>query len=801
MERPVPVPAPAPDSPLDPLLERLAFLETANDGLKTKLSAGGFNAALQNLGLREQLEHARAEVSRQQEALNSFYREILAAAQARDRAQAAAEESIAAREAAVQERDALRSRLGKLEDDLERARRGALDDDARRRVDDLEAALERARRGAQEAELTLQAASRTSLQEAQAGAEQRLRALTAEFSEREARLLKTLDEERRLLGEAGLELETAQRRAQVAESSLREASRKADDEAAARQRMLAKEFADREAALLNIVENDRRLIEALKTDLERARGGEAEAARALRESDQKAQAEAEQRFQLLAKASADREVLILKEGEDERRRLAELAIELERTSRAGKEAEAALRESSRAALHEAEERRQKLTAEFAEREAMLLKTAENDRRRLELELSSRDAKEADRVYRESQRKTLPVLQAEFAGREALILKQAENDRRNLEAMEIELRRRDAAAAEREAQHLATAESDRRRLNAMRLELERTLSAAQESARILQESHQKAQHAAETEAADRLRSLANEITAREALFLKTNADDRKLLAELKLELDLERAARKADGAPTEAPEFSPESALTPEEGAAAAPFISPALEPLLDPGWARLLRLVRPPVEAAYAHLRRLSSTALTAGQKTLLRMAAASIASASDSLSSVELSLEDGPAPAAPSPLLPVLDSSLTAWEPAFRGRGVALTREFIAPLPETAHSPKELRIALHHVLRNVLEAVPRGGRLAVRAARAPDGGLRVDFTDDGPGFPAEWLARRFEPFAAPRRGRAGLGLSIVRRTLRRWGGDAEAANIKPGRGAKLTLLFAPPPPPASPLK
>ena len=247
------------------------------------------------------------------------------------------------------------------------------------------------------------------------------------------------------------------------------------------------------------------------------------------------------------------------------------------------------------------------------------------------------------------------------------------------------------------------------------------------------------------------------------------------------------------------EASPEAAPA-AEAAAAVPFVSPPLELVLDPGWARLLRLVRPPIDSAYAHLRRLSSTSQTAGQKALLRMAAASIAQASDSLSSIELALEEGPAPGGPAPAAPVLEESLAAWEAAFRGRGVALVREISKSLPDAAHDAKELRLALQHVLRNVLEAVPRGGHLAVRANRGPDGGLRLEFVDDGPGFPPEWLERRFEPFAAARRGRAGLGLSIVRRTLRRWGGEVEASNGPAGRGARLTFLFAPPPPPPAPV-
>jgi signal transduction histidine kinase len=230
-----------------------------------------------------------------------------------------------------------------------------------------------------------------------------------------------------------------------------------------------------------------------------------------------------------------------------------------------------------------------------------------------------------------------------------------------------------------------------------------------------------------------------------------------------------------------------------------PFLQPGLEPMLDPGWSRLLRLVRPPVEAAYAHLRRLSATALTTGQQALLRMAAASITQATDSLASVELSLEEGPPSAVPAGVIPLLDSALTAWESAFRSRGVALVREWPGPLPGASYDVKSLRVLVYHALRNALEAVPAGGRLAVRAARGENGGLKIEFLDDGPGFPRAWLERRFEPFASPRGGRAGLGLAIARRTLRRWGGDAEAENEPSGRGARLTFRFPPPAPTAPP--
>jgi signal transduction histidine kinase len=113
--------------------------------------------------------------------------------------------------------------------------------------------------------------------------------------------------------------------------------------------------------------------------------------------------------------------------------------------------------------------------------------------------------------------------------------------------------------------------------------------------------------------------------------------------------------------------------------------------------------------------------------------------------------------------------------------------------VPAAPHDPEQLRLSLHHILRNAVEALPRGAALRVLLGKSETDAARLEFRDDGPGYPAAWLDRPFEPFASPRRGHAGLGLAAVRRALRRWGGDAVASNGRGGRGACLTLTFAPP--------
>jgi signal transduction histidine kinase len=68
---------------------------------------------------------------------------------------------------------------------------------------------------------------------------------------------------------------------------------------------------------------------------------------------------------------------------------------------------------------------------------------------------------------------------------------------------------------------------------------------------------------------------------------------------------------------------------------------------------------------------------------------------------------------------------------------------------------------------------------------------LRVVVRDRGPGFPAGFAERAFEPFVRGDVARArptvgagyGLGLAIVRRIVEAHGGRAFARNVEPGGG------------------
>jgi signal transduction histidine kinase len=108
------------------------------------------------------------------------------------------------------------------------------------------------------------------------------------------------------------------------------------------------------------------------------------------------------------------------------------------------------------------------------------------------------------------------------------------------------------------------------------------------------------------------------------------------------------------------------------------------------------------------------------------------------------------------------------------------------------------MRQAVEDLLDNALRSTPAGGHIEVRAS-APNGRVRLEVRDSGPGFPAPMLERGVEPFAAGPPGTldgsvdgergAGLGLSIVRAVAEAHGGAVELANHS-GGGAKVTLIF-----------
>ena len=71
-------------------------------------------------------------------------------------------------------------------------------------------------------------------------------------------------------------------------------------------------------------------------------------------------------------------------------------------------------------------------------------------------------------------------------------------------------------------------------------------------------------------------------------------------------------------------------------------------------------------------------------------------------------------------------------------------------------------REALRNLVLNAMDAMPKGGELAIRT-RAVDGRVTIEVTDSGEGLTKEECERLFTPYYTTKRHGTGLGLASMR--------------------------------------
>lgn len=141
-----------------------------------------------------------------------------------------------------------------------------------------------------------------------------------------------------------------------------------------------------------------------------------------------------------------------------------------------------------------------------------------------------------------------------------------------------------------------------------------------------------------------------------------------------------------------------------------------------------------------------------------------------------------------PMPLKDTLTEAARSLAPVAAGAGVAVSIDCAADLPPLRST------TLYHVvlnlIKNAIEAMPRGGRIEVRARSLPDA-IVLSVADTGPGISPDVRAHLFEPFfsvKATGQG-TGLGLVICKDLIEKQGGSITAAN-RPEGGAEFTVTI-----------
>lgn len=109
-----------------------------------------------------------------------------------------------------------------------------------------------------------------------------------------------------------------------------------------------------------------------------------------------------------------------------------------------------------------------------------------------------------------------------------------------------------------------------------------------------------------------------------------------------------------------------------------------------------------------------------------------------------------------------------------------------MASIPVHANEEQVTRI-LVNLIQNAVQAMPRGGELAIAVNREGEGGVCVSVRDTGCGIPAENMERIFEPLFSTKVKGIGLGLAIALRYAQLNGGNL-AVESEAGSGTVFRL-------------
>ncbi|HSD02809.1 MAG TPA: ATP-binding protein [Gaiellales bacterium] len=134
----------------------------------------------------------------------------------------------------------------------------------------------------------------------------------------------------------------------------------------------------------------------------------------------------------------------------------------------------------------------------------------------------------------------------------------------------------------------------------------------------------------------------------------------------------------------------------------------------------------------------------------------------------------------------------LTSVASRFEWRAQAAGRPIVTEQPDGLRLQGD-QLRLEQALGNLVDNALRYGEGTVRVSARPASAMvELHVTDEGGGFPPDFLARAFERFSrhdhARTRGGAGLGLAIVRAIAEAHGGSAHAGGSGTGADVWLTV-------------
>ena len=144
-------------------------------------------------------------------------------------------------------------------------------------------------------------------------------------------------------------------------------------------------------------------------------------------------------------------------------------------------------------------------------------------------------------------------------------------------------------------------------------------------------------------------------------------------------------------------------------------------------------------------------------------------------------------------------DQALEMLKSEAGSRNIAIVRQYDTQIPVILSDPAQLEQIFINVIDNAIDAMGKDGTLTV-CAQPWKTGVRVSFTDSGPGMDQETLRQVFDPFFTTKKvgEGTGLGLAICFTILEKLGGRIDVQS-EPGHGTTFNIFLPAEPPQLSP--
>lgn len=136
------------------------------------------------------------------------------------------------------------------------------------------------------------------------------------------------------------------------------------------------------------------------------------------------------------------------------------------------------------------------------------------------------------------------------------------------------------------------------------------------------------------------------------------------------------------------------------------------------------------------------------------------------------------------------LEITKVRWENEAKAKGITIdVQKMLSSLPFVAGSTSELREVLTNLINNAIDAMPKGGKLAIKTF-GQDGHVAVKVEDTGMGIPEAIRNSIFDPFFTTKGPQSdGLGLSVSYGIINRHGGSIKVDSVK-DQGMSVAIIL-----------